>query len=96
VVASLARNADQAGGWQAVIAVVLGLLGGAFFPISQVGGFTAALSLVTPHAWFMRGLAELAGGGSIRSTLPSVAAMLAFAAVTGGVALFRLSKVVRS
>jgi ABC-2 type transport system permease protein len=96
VVASLARNADQAGGWQAVIAVVLGLLGGAFFPISQVGGFTAALSLVTPHAWFLRGLAELAGGGTIRSTLPSVAAMLAFAVLTGGVALFRLSKVVRS
>lgn len=95
LVASLARTPESAGSWQAVIAVVLGLLGGAFFPISQVGGVVARLSLVTPHAWFLRGLAELAGGGSARAVLPAAAAMLSFAAVTVGIALLRLSKVVR-
>ncbi len=92
LVASLARTPELAGSWQSVIAVVLGLLGGAFFPISQVSGFVATLSLITPHAWFMRGLAELAGGGSV---LAPAAAMLAFAAVTLGVAVARLSKVVQ-
>jgi ABC-2 type transport system permease protein len=95
LVASLARTPELAGSWQSVIAVVLGLLGGAFFPISQVGGVVAKLSLITPHAWFLRGLAELAGGGSARAVLPAAAVMLAFAAVTMGIALIRLSKVVR-
>ena len=95
LVASLARTPESAGSWQAVIAVVLGLLGGAFFPISQVGGVVAKLSLVTPHAWFLRGLAELAGGGSALVVLPAAAAMLIFAAITVGIALLRLSKVVR-
>jgi ABC-2 type transport system permease protein len=95
LVASLARTAEQAGGWQAVLAVVLGLLGGAFFPISQVGGITATLSLITPHAWFLRGLAELAGGGPAWSVLPAVGAMLVFTAITGGIALLRLDRVVR-
>jgi ABC-2 type transport system permease protein len=95
VVASLARTADQAGNAQAVIAVVLGMLGGAFFPVSQIGGIATALSLATPHAWFMRGLGELAGGGGVSEVLPAVAAMLGFAAVTGGIAASRLGKVVR-
>jgi ABC-2 type transport system permease protein len=95
VVASLSRTADQAGNAQAVIAVVLGMLGGAFFPISQIGGFTTVLSLATPHAWFMRGLGELAAGGGVVAVLPAAAAMLGFAAVTGGIAALRLGKVVR-
>jgi ABC-2 type transport system permease protein len=95
LVASLARTAEQAGGWQSVIAVVLGLLGGAFFPISQVGGVIATLGLVTPHAWFLRGLAELAGGGGPGAALPATAAMVGFAAATGAVAVIRLGKVVR-
>jgi ABC-2 type transport system permease protein len=37
VVASLARTAEQAGSWQAVVAVSLGLLGGSFFPVQQSG-----------------------------------------------------------
>jgi ABC-2 type transport system permease protein len=95
LVASLAGTPELAGSWQSVIAVVLGLLGGAFFPIAQIGGFMAALSLITPHAWFLRGLAELAGGGPASAVLPAAGAMLAFAAVTLGVAMLRLGKLVQ-
>jgi len=95
VVASLARTADQAGNAQAVVAIVLGMLGGAFFPIAQIGGLTATLSLATPHAWFLRGLGDLAGGGGPAAALPSAAAMLLFAMVTGGIAALRLGKVVQ-
>ncbi len=95
VVASLAKTVEQAGSWQAVIAVTLGLLGGAFFPISQVGGVAATLSLLTPHAWFLRGLADLAGGGGVPSALPAAAALLAFAIVAGTVAALRVGKAVR-
>lgn len=93
VVASLARTSEQAGSWQAVVAVSLGLLGGAFFPIQQSGSFLATASLVTPHAWFLRGLGSLTGGG-VADVLPAVLALLVFAAVTGGIALLRIDKVV--
>jgi ABC-2 type transport system permease protein len=95
VVASLAKTVEQAGSWQAVIAVTLGLLGGAFFPISQVGGVAAALSRLTPHAWFLRGLADLAGGGGVSAALPSAAALLVFAVVAGTVAALRVGKAVQ-
>jgi len=95
LVSSLAGNAEQAGSWGAVIAVLLGLLGGVFFPIAQMGGLAATVSLATPHAWFLRGLGELQGGGGPLSALPAVGAMLAFAAVTFTVALLRLGKVLR-
>jgi ABC-2 type transport system permease protein len=92
VVATLARTADQAGVWQSIIAVVLGMLGGAFFPVGRSGGVVEALSLLTPHQWFLRGLTEMTAGGDATDALPAVGAILAFTAVVGGVALLRSRK----
>ena len=63
------------------------MLGGSFFSVSQAGGLIATLSLLTPHAWFLRGLGDLAGGGGAGAVLGPAAAILAFAAVTGAIAL---------
>jgi ABC-2 type transport system permease protein len=95
LIASFARTPDQAGSWQAIVSALLGLLGGAFFPLSQAGGAAAVASLASPHAWFLRGLGDLAGGGGPVSVLPAVAAMLLFAVVTLGLAASRLRMVVR-
>ena len=76
---------DQAGSFQAIIALVLAFLGGTFFSISQVGGLLEKLSLLTPHAWFLRGLGDLQGG-DVSAVLPSVAALLAFGMVAGLIA----------
>ncbi|MGE5289350.1 MAG: ABC transporter permease [Micromonosporaceae bacterium] len=92
LVATLAKNSEQAGNWQTIIALVLGMLGGSFFPLSQAGGFFARASLITPHAWFLRGLGELSSGAGPAAVLPSAAAMLVFAAVVGGVGLARLRR----
>ncbi|SER70148.1 ABC transporter permease [Lentzea albida] len=94
VVAAIARTSEQAGGWQAITAIVLGALGGAFFPVSQAGGVLDAISLVSPHRWFLRGLADLAGG-DVAAVLPPVAVLSFFAALTGGLALLLFRKVVR-
>ncbi len=94
VVASTARTAEQAGSWQAVVAVSLGLLGGAFFPIQQSGSFLATASLITPHAWCMQGLANLSGGGGIGVVAPACLALLVMAAATGAGALARIDRVV--
>jgi ABC-2 type transport system permease protein len=95
VVAGLARTAEQAGNWQAVVGVTLGTLGGVFFPTAQVGGLLDIASWATPHRWFMQGLADLAGGGGVAVVLPAAGAMLLFAAVTGAVALLLLRRVAR-
>jgi ABC-2 type transport system permease protein len=94
LVATLARTPDQAQSWQAMVALVLGMLGGAFFPVSQAGGALAAASLATPQAWFIRGLEDMAGGGGVSAVLGPAAAILALAAITGAVAYTRIGKLV--
>jgi ABC-2 type transport system permease protein len=96
VVASLARSAEQASTWQSIVAVVLGVFGGAFFPVSQVGGALAWLSYLTPHRWFLQGLADLSGGADTVAAvwLPALA-MLGFASA-GGIALLRTGSLVRA
>ncbi len=95
LIATLARTAEQAGNWQAIVAVVLGMLGGSFFPLTQAGGLIEKLSLATPHAWFLTGLGELQGGGSAVDVLPAVAAILVFAMVTGAIAFLRRDRLVQ-
>jgi ABC-2 type transport system permease protein len=95
LVATLARTAEQAANWQAIIAIVLGMLGGAFFPVAQTGGPVSQLSYLTPHRWFMQGLADLSGGGGVGIVLPAAAAMTGFAVITGGIALLRAGRMVR-
>ena len=95
LVASFASNPEQAGAAQAVVALVLGMLGGTFFPIAQVGGMIERVSLLTPHAWFLRGLSNLQSGGGVSEILLPVGAILAFAAVTGFVAALRAGKTVQ-
>ncbi len=94
LVATLARTPDQAQSWQTMVALVLGMLGGSFFPVSQAGGLLAALSLATPQAWFLRGLENMAGGTGPGAVLGPAAAILAFAAITGTVAFARVGRLV--
>ncbi|EXG82481.1 ABC transporter permease [Cryptosporangium arvum] len=91
-VVATARTAEQAGSRQAVVAILFGLLGGVFFPVGQLGGAVTTLSLVTPHAWFLRGLGELAGGGGATAALPSAGVLTVFGVVTGAIALVGLRR----
>ncbi|MEU8039632.1 ABC transporter permease [Streptosporangium sp. NPDC049078] len=93
--ATFARTAEQASNWQSVVAMVLGILGGVFFPSAQLGGLTA-LGYLTPHKWFMQGLADLAGGGSVQAVAVPVAALLGFAVLGGALALSRVGRMVHA
>jgi ABC-2 type transport system permease protein len=88
VIATLARTVEQANTWQSIVAVILGALGGVFFPIAG-DGLLASVASLTPHQWFLRGLGRLAGGGPV-DVLPAVGALLAFAAVGFALAATRL------
>ena len=93
LIATIAKSSEQASNWQTIVALVLGMLGGSFFPVTQAGGAIVTLSLITPHAWFLRGLGDLQGGGGVSDIGPALAAILAFAAVAGTVAMLRQGKI---
>ena len=88
----LAKTPEAAGNMQGIVGTVLGLLGGVFFPIGDDGGVLAALSSLTPHHWFIRGLADLAGGQGAGAALPSVWPLLTIAAVTAFAASFLIRR----
>lgn len=86
LVYALARTPEGAGNLASIIAVILGMLGGSFFPIASSGGLLAALSYLTPHAWFLDGLAQLSSDAPWTAALPAAGAITLFALVTGLVA----------
>jgi ABC-2 type transport system permease protein len=91
VVAGFAKTPEQAGNYSSMVAVVLGFLGGTFFPVGQAGGFLSDLRFITPHAWFMQGLGDLSAG-HVADVLPAVGALLLFGVVTGTIALVGLRR----
>ncbi len=91
VVAAFAKTPEQAGNYSSMVAVVLGFLGGTFFPVGQAGGLLSDLRFITPHAWFMQGLGDLSAG-HVNDVLPAVGALLLFGVVAGGIALVALKK----
>jgi ABC-2 type transport system permease protein len=94
LVVGFARNEDQAGGLIAIVAMTLAILGGAFFPMSQAPEGMARLSLLTPQAWFLRGINDLAGGDGIGVVLQPVIVLVSIGLVTGALGLARARRVV--
>jgi ABC-2 type transport system permease protein len=94
LIAAFAKTPEQAGNLQAIIAFLLAMLGGTFFPVYQMGGILGRLSLLTPHAWFLRGLGDLVGEGTVSAVFPAALYVVAFGVVTGLLAQFRLGKAV--
>ena len=88
IIARVARTGEQASIVQSIIAMVLGMAGGAFFPIAATGLADRVLGL-NPIAAFTRGLGITSGGGGLRQIGVPVASMLGFAVVA-----FALSRLV--
>ena len=80
VVAKVVRTAEQANVAQSIVAMVLGIAGGAFFPI-QASGFMAVLMDLNPVGAFIRGLGISAGGGGIAEIAVPLMTMWGFAVV---------------
>ena len=72
LVVGFARNEEQAGGFIAVVAMTLAVFGGSFFRMCQAPEGLAVAELITPQAWFLRGINDLAGGGGIAVVVPSL------------------------
>jgi ABC-2 type transport system permease protein len=90
LITGLSRTEEQAGGWNAIVAPTLAIVGGAFFPVSQGPEILRQISLVTPHAWFLRGIDELSlPTAGVADVLGSLAALTAIGIVTTAIGLWR-------
>ena len=85
-----ARTNEQADAISSGVAAALAMVGGNFFPLFQLPETIQRISYLTPNGWALRGFVDVAYDGATLSDLgPHVAVILAFAVVTGGIALFR-------
>ncbi len=90
LVATLAKTVEQAGGLNAIVALCLSAIGGVFIPLSQAPEILARLSLITPHAWFLRAVDTLSvPTAGIADILPSLLVLVGMGVVTGGIGLVR-------
>ena len=90
LITTLSRTEEQAGSWNSIAAVTLAILGGAFFPLSRGPEFLQQASLLTPHAWFLRGIGDLAPQGTgVGTVLLPVGVLLLIGLVTGAIGLAR-------
>jgi ABC-2 type transport system permease protein len=95
LVASFASSAEVAAAAGSAVAITLAILGGTFTPTADGPGVLSALALLTPHGWFLRGLAEAHGAGTpLFYALPAVAVLATIGLVTGGLALRRARRLV--
>lgn len=94
VIVGFARTEDAAAGLTGIVAMVLAVLGGSFFPLSGAPEALATLSLATPHAWFLRGIGNLASGEGISAVLPSVAVLGLLGIATCAIGLVRAERAV--
>ncbi|WP_134324821.1 ABC transporter permease [Cumulibacter soli] len=85
IVARLAKTAEQANIIQTMLAMVLGIAGGAFVQFSASGVIGAILDL-NPVAALVRGLGISSGGGGLSDVGAPVAIMLGFAVVAALIA----------
>ncbi|MFO7546437.1 MAG: ABC transporter permease [Trueperaceae bacterium] len=92
LVAGLARSVEAAGNLQAIVAILLGSLGGAFFQIPQQEGVLQWLQRASPHYWFLQGMGDLAGGGGLGVLGNELLAIAAFAVVAGTVGWFAMGR----
>lgn len=93
---TLARTYDQASSMGMVVAIVLAMLGGSFFPVYLAPGFIAELSLLTPHAWWFRGFGDIqVDGATVVDAFPAAGVLALFGAVFGAITLLRASRMLR-
>jgi len=93
LVATLATTTAQAGAYVSIVAVVGGLLGGTFFPISQAG-FLGTIRFLSPQGWLMEGFQELAYGATAADIIGPIVGVVSIAVVTGAIAWARASRMV--
>jgi len=90
LIAALAKTAEQIGGIGSLLVVTMAALGGVMVPRYIMPDFMQTIGLISPHAWALTAYQDvLVRGYDVARILPEVAALMGFAVVFFGVALWR-------
>jgi ABC-2 type transport system permease protein len=93
--ATFASSEQSASAFSSMVSMGLAMLGGNFVPVAQAPELMRTIALATPNGLALRGFTDLvADGGGVESVLPYVAGILAFALVTGTLAVGRARRLV--
>ncbi len=92
LIVGLSRTKQQAVTLASVVPTTLGVLGGAFFDISGVGGPFAVLSKLSLNTWATSGYRTLAMTGDLGAVLPNLAVLLGMFAVFFGIGVIGFSR----
>jgi ABC-2 type transport system permease protein len=87
LVAAVARSAEQATAFAYAAALVLGVLGGTFFPVSRADGLLSTASFLSPHRWLLEAFRDVSFGAGVGDLGTTLAVLVGFTAVVGGVGL---------
>jgi ABC-2 type transport system permease protein len=93
LVATLAKTVEQAGGLNAIVALCMAAIGGVFIPLSHSPELLARVSLITPHAWFLRAVDTLTlPTATLGDIAEPLVVLVAMGVVTGAVGLARANR----
>lgn len=92
LVGSFARTSEQAGNYQSIVAIVLGMLGGTFIPLPTTSPLLQLATAASPHGWFLRGIADQSATGDWTDVLPAAGAIVLFGLVAAVPAVWRLRR----
>ncbi|MEL6893222.1 MAG: ABC transporter permease [Actinomycetota bacterium] len=84
LVAAIARTTEQAVATASAAALVFGLLGGTFFPVSRADGLLSTVSFVSPHRWLLEGFRDVSFGAGVGDLGAPLAVLVGFTVVVGG------------
>ena len=87
LVVAVARSAAQAVAFAVAAALLLGLLGGTFFPVSRTDGLLSTVSFLSPHRWLLEAFRDVSFGAGVGDLGLALAVLAGFIAVVGGVGL---------
>jgi len=94
VVGVFASNPDQAGSLGVMAGMLLGALGGAMVPLEIFPEPAHTIAFVTPHAWAIQGLREVAlRGGSVVDVLAEVGVLVLYAVVLMAVGTWQFRRI---
>ena len=84
LVVAVARSAAQAVSFAVAAALLLGLLGGTFFPVSRTDGLLATVSFLSPHRWLLEAFRDVSFGAGVGDLGLTLLVLAGFIAVVGG------------
>ncbi|HSM54823.1 MAG TPA: ABC transporter permease [Candidatus Sulfomarinibacteraceae bacterium] len=92
LLAALARTPYQVSSVGTALMLLFGILGGSFIPAAEFPRALQSLRLITPNAWALDALAELAQGAALADVSGAILALLLMALLLGAVSLFAFQK----